>query len=168
MLKHINPAWQEPGEWHYTNLPTIYKLFNDPVSLAEWRQLGYTHKLFTGEIYDMNNPEPPWMKSVRTALPWKYFSWSIHFMMPGRVIPEHGDTYVTFKRVHNLEDTVNIHRALIFMDDWQSGHIFEVNKAPVLNYKAGDYVVWKNDTLHLAANVGKTHRYSLQITGVIE
>jgi len=168
MIKHIDPVWKEPGKWHYMNLPTVHKPFNDPVSIAEWKALGYTHKLFTGEIYDMSNPEPPWMQFVRKELPWKHFSWSIHVMEPGRVLPEHGDIYITFKKVYGIKDTSDVHRALIFMEDWQSGHVFEVNKEPVLNYQAGDYVVWKNDTLHLAANVGKTPRYSLQITGVIE
>ena len=54
------------------------------------------------------------------------------------------------------------------MEDWQSGHVFEIEKQPIVEWRAGDYVVWKNDTLHLAANVGKTSRYTLQITGVIE
>jgi len=54
------------------------------------------------------------------------------------------------------------------MEDWQSGHISEIEKQPLINWTAGDYIIWKNDTLHLAANVGKTARYTLQITGVIK
>ena len=52
------------------------------------------------------------------------------------------------------------------MADWQSGHISEVEKHSIINWREGDYIVWKNDTLHLAANVGKTSRYTLQITGI--
>jgi len=54
------------------------------------------------------------------------------------------------------------------MEDWQSGHVSEIEDTVISEWRAGDYIVWKNDTLHLAANVGKTSRYTLQITGVID
>ena len=52
------------------------------------------------------------------------------------------------------------------MEDWQSGHVSECEHTVITNWSAGDYIVWKNDTQHLAANVGKTARYTLQITGI--
>ena len=50
----------------------------------------------------------------------------------------------------------------------QTQNISEIEDTVITDWRAGDYVVWKNDTQHLAANVGKTARYTLQITGVIE
>jgi hypothetical protein len=79
---------------------------------------------------------------------------------------EHGDTYARFRELYSWDG--DIHRAIFYMEDWQSGHISEIEKQPLINWHAGDYIIWKNDTLHLAANVGKTPRYTLQITGVIE
>ena len=159
---HTDPVWKD----QYKDLMYINEPFNDPVSLQEWRDLGYTQTKFTGDMYDMRQKEPVWMDAIRKVLPWKHFSWSIYRMNPGNCLPEHGDTYARFRQLYNHNG--DIHRAIFYMEDWQSGHISEIEKQPLINWSAGDYIIWKNDTLHLAANVGKTPRYTLQITGVIE
>jgi hypothetical protein len=159
---HTDTVWKD----QYKDLMYINEPFNDPISLKEWRDLGYTQTKFTGDMYDMRQAEPNWMDAIRKVLPWEYFSWSIYRMNPGSCLPEHGDTYVRFRELHNYNG--DIHRAIFYMEDWQSGHISEIEKQPLINWHAGDYIIWKNDTLHLAANVGKTARYTLQITGVIK
>ena len=58
-----------------------------------------------------------------------------------------------------------IRRAIVFLEDWASGHYLEVDNEPVVKWSAGDVVVWEYDTPHLAANMGTTPRYTLQITG---
>ena len=158
------PVWQNAFE----DLPFSNEPFNDPVSLAEWRELGYTQTKFTGDMYDMRNPAPKWMDEIQTVLPWKHFSWSVYRMGPVCCLPTHSDTYARFIKYHNIKDADTIHRAIFFMKDWESGHVFEIDGEPQTKWHAGDYFIWQNDTEHMAANVGKTHRYSLQITGVIE
>ena len=159
---HIEPVWKESyKDFSYKNEP-----FNDLESIAEWRKLGYTQLKFTGDMYDMRNPEPIWMGNIRQVVPWKHFSWSIYRMGPGCVLPTHGDTYARFRKVHNYDG--DVYRLIFFMEDWQSGHYFEIDGKPKTNWQAGDYVYWKNDAPHLAANIGKTNRYTLQITGIIE
>jgi hypothetical protein len=144
---------------------------SDPVWQGAFEDLPYQNEpltKFTGDMYDMRNPEPEWMNAIRKVLPWKHFSWSVYRMGPGCVLPTHGDTYARFCKLYNITDMDTIHRAIFFMKDWESGHIFEIDGLPQTQWRAGDYYVWRNDTEHLAANVGKTPRYSLQITGVIE
>ena len=51
---HMDPYWN--GE--YKDLMYIYEPFNDPVSLKEWRNLGFTQTKFTGDIYVMRQTEP--------------------------------------------------------------------------------------------------------------
>ena len=87
-------------------------------------------------------------------------------MGPGTVLPNHADTYARFCKIHNIQDTGSIFRAVIFLENWQSGHYFEINQDPVVEWCAGETIIWNNDTLHLAANMGMTDRYTLQITGV--
>ena len=159
---HTDPVWKD----QYKDLIYINEPFNDLISLKEWRDLGYTQTKFTGDMYDMRQEEPDWMDAIRKVLPWKHFSWSIYRMNPGSCLPEHGDTYARFRELYSWDG--DIHRAIFYMEDWQSGHISEIEKQPLINWQAGDYIIWKNDTLHLAANVGKTPRYTLQITGVVE
>lgn len=159
---HIDPVWYGL----YKDLDFINEPFNDVESLQEWRNLGYTQSKFTGDMYDMRNPEPIWMGSIRQLIPWKHFSWSVYRMGPGCVLPNHSDTYARFRKLYKY--TGDVYRCIFFMEDWQSGHYFEIDGIPKTHWIAGDYVYWKNATLHLAANVGKTDRYTLQITGVVE
>lgn len=159
----INSPWW--GKKHqgllYSNEP-----FNDQLSLDHWRSLGYTQTRFTGDMYDMRNSEPDWITPFRKHFPWKYFSWSVYRMGPGTVLPNHADTYARFRKIHNIENVDSIFRAVIFLEDWQSGHYFEINQDPVVEWCTGETIIWRNDTLHLAANMGMTDRYTLQITGV--
>jgi hypothetical protein len=160
--QYINPWW---GRSHEA-LPYVNEPFNDDESLLLWRQLGYTQKKFTGDMYDMRNPEPKWIDGFRKYFPWQNFSWSVYRMGPGTVLPNHSDTYARFREIHNIDDPESIYRAVVILNDWQSGHYFEIDGKPYVNWRAGDTFVWRNDTLHLAANNGMTDRYTLQITGV--
>lgn len=159
--KWIEPWWKSHRSLDYINEP-----FNDPESLDLWRQLGYTQTKFTGDMYDMRNPEPAWIAPFRNYFKWKHFSWSVYRMGPGCVLPNHADTYAKFKELHDIQDADSIFRAVIFLEDWQSGHYFEIDGTPLTGWLAGDVVIWQNDIMHLAANMGMTDRYTLQITGV--
>jgi hypothetical protein len=69
-----------------------------------------------------------------------------------------------YRKKFNLELN-QIHRVLIFLEDWKSGHYFEVDGQPFFNYKAGTFVAWYGNTKHMAANIGQDMRYTLQLTG---
>ena len=159
---HLEPWW---GSLH-RKLAFVNEPFNDPESLFEWRNLGYTQTRFTGDMYDMRQAEPKWLSKFKEYFPFQHLSWSVYCMRPGDVLPEHADTYARFKTLYNLPDTTNVVRAVVFLEDWQSGHYLEMNKTPVVKWRAGDWVCWRDDFLHLAANVGKTNRYTLQLTGL--
>ena len=58
-----------------------------------------------------------------------------------------------------------IYRAIVFLEDWSSGHYSEINGNPFVGWRAGDCLVWRYDTPHMAANLGDLPRYTLQITG---
>lgn len=158
-IKH--PWWQGHRDLSY-----ITEEFNDDVSLDEWRNLGYTQTRFTGDMYDMRNLEPTWIDTFREIFPWKHFCWSVYRMPPGTVLPNHADTYQRFREIYQIDDPNTIFRAVVFLEDWESGHYFEIDNSPVTEWCAGEYVMWQNDVFHLAANMGKTNRYTLQITGI--
>jgi hypothetical protein len=159
---HLAPWW---GYQHrlldYKNEP-----FNDPVTQELWRKLGYTQTKFTGDMYDMRNPEPPWMKFFRGDIYFEHFSWSVYRMEPGTTIPEHRDTYSRFREIYNIDQDQDITRAIVFLEDWDRGHYLELDGNPIVQWRAGDWVCWKNDLPHIAANIGSTERYTLQITGI--
>jgi hypothetical protein len=159
---HIDPWWITHRDLYYTNEP-----FNDSDSLKKWQQLGFTQTRFTGDMYDMRHREPKWVTPFRDYFLWKHFSWSVYRMGPGCVLPNHSDTFARFRNLHKITDTHSIRRAVVFLEDWNSGHYFEIDGNPLVKWRAGDVVVWKFDTPHLAANMGETNRYTLQITGTV-
>jgi hypothetical protein len=150
----------------HRDLPYVNEPFNDLDSLAAWKQLGYTQTRFTGDMYDMRNDEPAWIDTFRKIFPWQHFSWSVYRMTPGTTLPNHADTYARFREIYNIQDPDTIFRAVVFLENWQSGHYFEINEDPVVEWAAGETVIWRNNVKHLAANMGTTDRYTLQITGV--
>ena len=158
---HVDPWWSTHRDLEYINEP-----FNDADSLELWRSLGYTQTRFTGDMYDMRYPEPNWIDTFRTHFSWQHFSWSVYRMRPGSVLPNHADTYARFVRIYDIKDPTTIHRAVVFLEDWQSGHYFEIDGTAMTGWQAGDTITWRHDVPHLAANVGMTNRYTLQITGI--
>ena len=66
---HTDPVWKD----QYKDLTYINEPFNDPISLKEWRDLGYTQTKFTGDMYDMRQEEPDWMDAHKR----KYYLGSI-------------------------------------------------------------------------------------------
>ena len=160
----ISPRWnQEHRELDYRHEP-----FNNSDDIAAWQRCGFTQHRFTGDMYDMRCQEPPCISDIRRALPLQHFGWSFYRMRPGDVLPWHSDTYAAFRRIHELAPTAIIRRYVIFLEDWQSGHYFEIDGTPIVQWIAGDAVLWHGDTPHVAANMGSTARYTLQITGVID
>jgi hypothetical protein len=160
----FNPWW---GTQHRA-LDYINEPFNNPQDLQVWRDLGYTQTTFTGDLYDMRYPEPPWIDRFRYFLPLRHFSWSVYRMRPGTTLPEHSDTYARFREIYDISPDVQIRRYVIFLEDWASGHYLEVDGEPLQPWLAGTAVFWHDGLPHLAANVGKTDRYTLQITGVVD
>jgi hypothetical protein len=160
---HVAPWWQQD----YQELAYVHEPFNNARDLAQWRNLGFTQQRFTGELYDMRFREPEWIAPFRDQFPMQHFSWSVYRMRPGDVLPEHGDTYERFCKIHAVSDIQTIRRYIVFLEDWKRGHYFEIEGAPVVQWKAGTWVSWQGDTLHVAANIGSECRYTLQLTGLI-
>ena len=159
---HIASWWGlKHRDFDYHNEP-----FNNPDDLARWREMGFTQTVFTGDMYDMRNPEPEWYEGFEAYFKtWRNIGWSFYRMRPGTILPLHSDTYAKYKQIHQLTDTGKIWRAVIFLEDWQSGHYLEIDNTPINKWQAGNYVAWNNDVEHLAANMGTTDRYTLQLTG---
>jgi len=92
---------------------------------------------------------------------------SYYKMMPGDILPYHGDTYARY-RSHYGVDIRDIWRVIVFLQDWQPGFLFEMEGHPITQYRAGDWVAWQGGAEHMAGNLGRVPRYTLQITGVMD
>lgn len=160
----IDDCW---GDTH-RNLDYTHHAFNNSEDVVTWQRLGYTQTRFTGDMYDMRSPEPACIPALRNLFQSESFAWSFYRMRPGDVMPEHSDSYVRFCELHQIHDVEQIVRWVIFLEDWASGHYFEIAGTPLTSWQKGTVICWHGTTPHLAANVGKTPRYTLQITGLID
>ena len=87
---------------------------------------------------------------------------------PGHVIPLHTDKYFYFSNKTYKCNPDDIVRFAIFLEDWQSGHYFELANKPIVNWKKGQYVELNNRLPHRSGNIGDTTKYTAQITGLLK
>jgi hypothetical protein len=160
----LDPFWDD----EYKNLDYINESFNDTALWAEWLEKGYPDR-FTGDMCDMRSSQPSWNQKfidIFTGQGWKDVGTSYYRMATGTVLPTHGDLYTKYIDLFDLHDQEHsIRRAIVFLEDWSSGHYFEAMGVPCTGWSAGQVMEWTYDTPHMAANIGPTPRYTLQITG---
>ena len=129
---------------------------------------GYANR-FTGDMCDMRNTQPEWNErfvNIYTELGWKDIGTSYYRMGTGTILPTHSDLYLRYIELFKLQgQQYRIRRAIVFLEDWKSGHYAEYNNIAKINWQAGDVVEWAYDVPHMAANMGLDPRYTLQITG---
>jgi hypothetical protein len=160
----IDPFWND----EYKRLTYIQEQFNDAAKLAEWAEIGYQN-VATGYMCDMRSPQPSWNDSfvkLFTAKRWKNIGTSYYRMDAGAILPMHQDLYKKYVQLFDLQgQEQHIRRAIVFLEDWSSGHYLEIAHDVIIHWRAGDVVEWAYDTPHMAANIGMIPRYTLQITG---
>ena len=154
----------------YKRLDYINEPFNDLPAKNFWIQSGYPEK-FTGDMCDMRSPQPSWNQrfvDIFSNMGWKDIGTSYYRMNTGTILPTHGDLYTKYITLFGLHGQEHkIRRAIVFLEDWKSGHYFEHMGEPCVNWTAGQVMEWTYDTPHMAANMGLEPRYTLQITGHI-
>ena len=152
----------------YKHLAYENESFNDLKQTQLWLSQGYSNK-FTGDMCDMRSAQPSWNPQFIdhfARLGWKNIGTSYYRMGTGTVLPTHSDLYVKYKQLFDLEGREHlIRRAVIFLEDWAPGHYGEYLDIPTVEWKAGQVIEWIYDTPHMAANLGLTPRYTLQVTG---
>jgi hypothetical protein len=160
----LYPFWDN----EYKTLDYIKERFNDTDQLIQWKDQGYADQ-FTGHMCDMRSKQPVWNQrflDMFTEQGWKDVGTSYYRMETGTLLPTHSDLYLKYIDLFNLQGLEHtIRRAIVFLEDWQPGHYAEYLNQAHVNWKAGSTIEWTYDTPHMAANMGPTPRYTLQITG---
>lgn len=152
----------------YKHLDYIQEPYNDQRDIAQWLAQGYQPKI-CGDLADMRGRQPSWNYKFIEHFErqgWKDIGTSYYRMTSGTVMPVHQDRYVKYIDLFDLKGKEHtVRRALVLLENWQSGHYLEVLGMPFVNWCAGQVVEWTYDTPHMAANIGLQDRYTLQITG---
>lgn len=159
------------GDYVNIDYPARRQFPDDP-TVEKWKSLGHLYVNYTGLLREEYRGLPEWcydvLNELKKKINVKSSSMSMYCMPPGTIMPEHRDTYNRYRDVNNVQNSNDVCRILIFLSDWKSGHYFEVDDNPIINWKSGDYCVWFGETPHIAANIGRENRYTLQITSIIE
>tara|TARA_B000000532_G_C18873819_1_gene409617 strand:- start:1155 stop:1643 length:489 start_codon:yes stop_codon:yes gene_type:complete len=105
---------------------------------------------------------PNWMFGIADKIPksWDYTYHSILKVPPGQTIPYHKDKHYKIQKKYGKGDTF---RYWITLEDWKSGHYFDVDDQPFFNWKKGDYIKF-SDEWHTGGNMGREPKYVAQIT----
>lgn len=171
MISRIQPFWLNPGPGHHHSLDYVNEPFNDPMAVQQWLAQGFPNK-FTGDMYDMRNEMPDWTSVIVSFFNkegWKDIGLCFYRMTTGTFLPPHIDSYKRYIELFNLQGKEHtIQRAIIFLEDWKSGHYFELDKEPFMQYQAGEVAGWGYGVEHSAGNFGLEPRYTLQVTGHID
>lgn len=86
-------------------------------------------------------------------------------IMPGRQLPWHMDTFAFYLKTRPHLELDDCQRVLVFLEDFQQGHIVQIGSQLISGWRAGDAITWKSDIWHGACNFGVTPFYTLQYTG---
>ena len=138
-----------------------YKRLPDP-------QFDIEQKNLLGEMYNDKMDNDKHNLNFLNKFGWQNFAWALYKLPPGNWIPPHVDHFENYSKHYAIKDKSKIKRALVFLEDWQPGHLFVLEEKIVLNWKSGDYYIWTYNQQHWGGNFGAEIRYTLQLTGVYE
>jgi hypothetical protein len=161
---HVDPWWKD----EHVNLDYKYLPFKPSTQVDIWIKQGFSRLNLNGGLYDMSNPLPESSVHFFSLFDWKNVGVSYYRMVTCDFLPLHKDDFATYRKKFNLTNPSIIRRAIVFLEDWKSGHYFEIEKTAIMNWKAGDWVMWQFDAKHAAGNLGESPRYTVQITGILQ
>lgn len=158
---HINPWWDDS----FKTLDYQYFPLTNTHDLERWNREGYDKLYLNGAVYNMKRELPNYATPFLNMFDWINVGLTFYRMNTCEALPLHRDSYISYRKMWSVEDTSLLWRCIVFLEDWKSGHYFEIDGNPHLNWRRGDYVVWNYDVPHFAGNFGTDPRYTMQITG---
>lgn len=149
---------------------------SDYTEKTTWRSHGNKNKGFTPygngmEIYDTNIgvliPDEllPVFDDIRNYFELDNLVCDLSKYTPGMILPWHHDDYPTYSRNMGVTDLNQIVRIIVFLHDPAPGHQLWIEDR-LCNGVAGSWFAWTGQTTHMAANIGETDRYVVQLTGI--
>ncbi len=159
-IGHITPWWDNS----YKALNYIYYPLKNTHDEDRWNTEGYRGLTLNGGLYNMSQPMPDYAQPFFTMFDWNNVGIAFYRMCTLEALPLHVDSYTSYIKMFNITPD-QVWRCIVFLEDWKSGHYFEIDGSAHMNWRKGDYVMWNNDVPHYAGNFGLEPRYTMQITG---
>lgn len=86
---------------------------------------------------------------------------------PGQILPWHHDHFHRLIKDNPNIDKLRIVRANIFLEDWKSGHVLQVEHKIIPTWQKGEGFMWSSGIYHLSGNLGLEDKYTLQVSGIL-
>lgn len=122
------------------------------------------HNSSIWQMFDDNCPDWAWgtaQKLLSSLDDHSNYVVSVVKLDPGNTIPNHVDAHFMVQQKYGKGKTS---RYLIMLEDWQSGHYYEIHDQPYVKWRAGDWTQFGSEDWHLAGNMGDKSFYSMQVT----
>jgi hypothetical protein len=155
----VKPVWKD----EYKHFNYVHKEAH-PNDIEEWKRQGFDFKTYTGNMFANQEQMPNWVHDIAKQIGLTDCGFTFYKMKPGIIMPKHVDHFETYCKIYDCKKE-DVWRAIVALEDWQSGHYFEILDYIVNSYDKGEYVLWSHECPHAAANIGTNTRYTLQITG---
>lgn len=163
---HVDPWWDDS----FKQLDYIYYPLKNTWDEERWVNEGYRSSEvglnLKGALYNNSRPMPDYATPFYTLFDWDHVNIAYYRMNTLDALPLHIDAYTSYRKMLGINDSSIIWRCILFLEDWKSGHYFEIDNTALLNWRAGDYVFWNDSVEHFAGNFGTEPRYTMQITGI--
>jgi hypothetical protein len=88
--------------------------------------------------------------------------------MPGHGIAWHLDDAGSYKTKFPNTDTSKLKRLWFPVQDWKDGHVFQISKTMITNWKAGQVHNIPFGLGHASSNFGYAPQYTVSFTGIID
>lgn len=114
-------------------------------------------------IWQKFHDSPDWVHTFSKDIPqdFTHHEVSVIKLLPGHTIPYHRDRHYLLQKNYGIGRT---YRYLIFLEDWKTGHYFEIHSTPIVKWQQGDWIRFGKEDWHLAGNMGIEPFYSAQVT----
>ena len=164
---HIPVTWTKED---YTKIKTIRNYPNrvpHPGASYVKKDWGIYGDLLGSCVQDPNETMPDVFLELCRNFDLKETVCAINSYLPGQVLPFHKDTYRTYAKNKKVTDISKIVRVIMFLHDQIPGQQLWIEDK-MYQGKAGFWVAWQGECIHMAANLSDEERYVLQFTGIAE
>ena len=158
--------WEEPKS-HYTSQANKWATINNIVG----RNIHNSFELNYGMLGDGNDK----LKTILgqnniklLGIDWDTVLVRLLVKFPGHGMAWHEDSLDSYVLKFDLPDTSKVKRYWFSIDDWQDGHVFQVSKTVLSNWKKGEAFDLPFGIGHASSNFGYRPMYSVSFTGVLD
>lgn len=135
----------------------------------EYAKFGYNQH--NTKIWKSTNNKTPlrfdWEENLLQQLPLDHAIVTLTRQDPGQILPWHYDRHFMLKKLCPEQPKQKILRILVFLEDWKTGHVIQIEDDIFSHWQRGQAISWHPDTYHLAANVGLEKKWTCNITGFL-